>query len=218
MALPDEFFPYVQPSLTSCPNPIVRQAILQTAIDFCKRSLCWTKRLSTVPLIANKSVYTLSLPGESRLVEVLNVFGTGRELDGRSFDVLIVDLPQWATQTGNPIYFVPDTTAASIEVFPKPNTDAAIYGTLTARVALTPTKDAEEVPELLLDLWQDAIAWGSMSRLKLMSNQPWSDPALGQHYEQKYLVECDNARIEHEHGKQRGSYRVQPRPFGRVGR
>lgn len=216
MATFDEFFPYVQPSLNSCPNPIVRQAILQTAIDYCKKSLCWTQRLSPVPYIANKSKYVMSLPGDSRLVEVLNVFGPDRELDGKSFDELVQIMPAWNTQMGNPIYFVVDPSEPSIELFPKPNADAT--GRFIVRVALTPSYDAEELPDVLLSLHQDAITFGTLSRLLITANQPWSNAELGADYRQRYGVECDNARIEYEHGKRHGSISVKPRRFGWPGR
>ena len=214
MATLDSFFIYVQPGITSCPNPLVRAAILQSAIAFCEQSQAWSVRLPPVPLVLGQAAYGLTLPDQSQLVEVLNLWGESRELKGKSFNEMTLLIPNWRTMVGSPQYFVTDDVTDGIEVYPLPDTGAA--GTsLLPRVALKPTVVATVVPDFLLNRFFETIANGALARLRLTPGQPWTDMALGSANQKAFDDACDEARIVALHGRVVGSLSVVPRAFGK---
>jgi hypothetical protein len=215
MATPDDFFPYIQPSLTSCPNQIARQAVMSSAIELCEDAQVWTTRAAPVPLVYGQAAYAITPPADARQVAVLNVWDAQTELKGKSFNEMTALVPGWQTVVGHPLYFVTDEIDDGFEVYPLP--DAGAAGTsLIPRVAWAPSKDATTLPDVLLSRFVDSVAFGALARLMIMPRQPWSDPALAQYYEAKHKVELDSARIEQLHGRVVGSMRVATRAFGRT--
>lgn len=213
MAKIDEFFPYVQPAITACPNPLVRNAIREAAIEFCKKSQAWAVRLPRIAYVEGQSAYALTVPAEAQIVEILNIWGPSWELKGKSLNELSVLLPTWQTQKGAPMYFVSDNVDYTLEVFPMPDSGSA-GGQMLVRIAYAPTITAATLPDFLLNRYSDAIAYGAKARLMQTKDQPWSDPVMGMKFERMFGAECDDARNEQLHGRVAGSIQVKPRPFG----
>lgn len=218
MASVDDFFPYVQPLLSSCPNPLVRSNVLAAAIEFCRRSRVWSVLLPAVTLVQGQAAYALTAPAESRVATVLEVFGpgSGGELRGKGLDEVAQWIPGWRTELGRPWLFVRDAVDEGLQVYPLP--DAGTAGqTVTPRVALVPLRTAATVPDFLVERWAEEIGAGALDRLQRMANQPWTN--LGEAERNHALFEkgIANARIALEHGRVAGSLAVAPRRFGAMG-
>lgn len=72
-------------------------------------------------------------------------------------------------------------------LYPKP--DQSYGNILFAYAALVPTSLAAILPDQSYTQHVDALIWGTMSRLYLMSKRPWSDKELGMMFEKKYRQE-----------------------------
>lgn len=219
MATLDSFFPFIQPAITSCPNPLVRTAILQAAIELCVDAQVWAVR-TQILLETSKNTYQIPvpsvLPGDSGLVQVLNIWLGAEELTGKSFNDLTGMLPDWQTRLGNPMYFVVDNVSDGLEIYPTPDGSfTTVPRSMIVRACFAPTLTAKSVPDFILNRFADAIAFGAKARLLLMTNQPWSDAKLGAYFEDKFKNEVVQARIEQLHARSAGSITVAPRRFGR---
>lgn len=209
----DSLFPLVKPDVGNCPNETVRLAILRAAIEFCERSLVIDIDAAPIVLVADQPNYALTLPADTTLVEVLDLFGPQLPLNCQSFDDLVLKFPDWQTAKSS----LPTDCAVrggELLLVPMPSADTPAGTQLKPRVAVKPTVTATTIPDELVNRYGEAIADGALSRLLKLRNKPWSDPATAKDRNQDFQTAIDKARIDALHGLARGSLRAKPRAFG----
>lgn len=212
MASIDSFFPYIQPDITSCPNGLVRNALVMSAIEFCKGSLAWNELQDPIVLVDSVNRYDIDIPNGAQLVGLINLWGPSRELTPKTLNEITQVLPNWQTAQGNTPIVYTQPSPTEVMVFPIPIN--SLGASLTPRAAYAPLPTASTLPDILLSRYVDAVAAGAKARLMRMSKQPWSDPASAAAFHQDFLTEIDKARIEVLHEFVQGSLSVVPRKFG----
>lgn len=209
----DLFFPSVQPHAPNCPTPTLRNAIRESAIEFCEKSLVITVMLTPIPLVDATQSYAITPPEFMRMVEITEIFGPQLPLTPVTMRQMIELYPNWQTAQGNvPAYYMM-LDSASVTVVPIPTNPPADYQ-ITPRIAVAPTMTAAVVHDDLYNRFSRAIAHGAKYRLKSMTNQPWSDPKGAVDDYAFYRNEIDDARIEVMRMRTAGSMAVAPVRFG----
>lgn len=215
MATPnlDSLFPLLMPELPECPFDTVRLAVRRACRTFCRESTAWRVLLTPIPMEEGVGSYALTLPPNTELVTICNVYAPVGELSGKALDQLRLILPDWATAIGSPSFFN-TLDYATLRLYPAPSAHyvGALY---TPRVALMTTLAAQDLPAELTVRYDEALAAGALSHLLATIGRPWSNPARAAQEKTAFASAIAAARIAIEHERVKGNIRVQPREFGR---
>jgi hypothetical protein len=209
----EDFFPYILVETPGCPDPLVKQALVSAAIEFCKETMAWTESQDPVPLVDGVSDYELEAPSQAIALTVRDVWVGARRLNPITMRALQDVLPNWATAgSSDPVYYNSATERGSIRVFPIPtNTNGQ---ELVMRSAFIPVAGASSLPDFLGQRHMELIAAGAKYRLMLIPGTGWSNPELGAYYKQMFAEGLIGARIDEDHDRVPGSVTVTARSFG----
>lgn len=208
MAAITDFFPRLLPYVPACPDPVAQQALVDSAIHFCEKSLAYRYTPDPVQTEAGISQYDFDLPASTDISRIIWL-----KIDG--YEVADVAQEQLRTlrdrdDTKPTRYYVTQNESeALINLHPTPDD---VYD-LTMSLALRPTRNATRVEDDLYTYWQDAIIAGALYRLMQIPDQPFSDPVNAAFYGRRAAVLTNNARNEGNLGRVTGSLKVRPRPF-----
>lgn len=207
----DTFLPAVMPYVNDVPELIALQAIKDTCIEFCEKSLYWTYSAPDQDLVEDQSNYTISTPTGTVVTEVLDAWADGRTLRPKGEDDLKNMYPDnWHTQQGGPQYYT-HVTYSTLTLVPYPN--QTITGGLSMVIALKPSRASTTVDDTLFERWVEVISYGARSRLHMIPNQAFTDPASAAMYRSMFLAGINQARIERNKGLARTVTRVRPPRF-----
>lgn len=148
----DTFFPLVRGRLPGCPEAILRDALRDTCIDFCRRTHLLASTVS-VPVVVGEARIEL-VPDEGEVWSVAKLVRSIAALvpmNREEFEVQGYDVV-----SGVPNYYYFDG-ADQLVLGPIP--DAA--ETLTATVVVCPSDSCLTVDDALWRFWRDVIAAGA---------------------------------------------------------
>lgn len=206
----DEFFPRVLPYVPGCSEPLARQAILDSAIRYCEKTLILRQSLDSFNTIKNLVSYDLESPNnQMRVARVLSVTIDGKEVKG----IFEEDVPLLSDDEGKPTGFY--TTRVDSEfvlnLYPKPDRKYKVVVT----VALAPTKRATSLEDDLYNVWSDGVIAGAIANIAKVPNMPFSSMDVAMAKEMELAKYMQESRVESYYGRVRGGTRVKTRPLVR---
>lgn len=206
----DEFFPRVLPYVPGCSEPLARQAILDSAIRYCEKTLILRQSLDSFNTIKNLVSYDLESPNnQMRVARVLSVTIDGKEVKG----IFEEDVPLLSDDEGKPTGFY--TTRVDSEfvlnLYPKPDRKYKVVVT----VALAPTKRATSLEDDLYNVWSDGVIAGAIANIAKVPNMPFSSMDVAMSKEMELAKYMQESRVESYYGRVRGGTRVKTRPLVR---
>jgi len=208
-----KFHNYVAPEVIGCPTPTLDQALVLTAIEFCRETKVWTDMQEPVMLVDGVPDYEIDVPKDAYLQTVRDVWVGGRRLQPITMTGLQEVMPDWDTaQASEPSYYNMAGELPLLKVFPTPAN--ANKKTMIVRAVFVPTAAATSLPDFLGQRHMEAIASGTKARLMAMPAVPWSNPELAMYYRANFDKAILSTRIEEAHERVPGTIRVQPRSFG----
>lgn len=178
----------VGPMMLDVPYPIAEQALRWSAIEFCERTRCWANRLVR-PVAAGAAKVSLFPADEAVITDITEVRWAG---------VLLSPVSRVAAEAlrvesvGSPPlgYFRSDPETLVLSPVPSE------AGEVSALLALTPTREAREIPRFLVDLYGEAVEQGARARLLAMAHRPWGNPSLGEFYRQQFELQVARVAIQ----------------------
>lgn len=198
-----------------CEDPVARQALLDTAIDFCETT--GVAQVVTDPLaaVANQPNYTPVLPAGQTVVAVRRAWYGAAALDPVADDEIASVLAYHATALNDT---APRGTPREYywhesEVWVHPVPEASVGLAFTFRIAVKPTTDATTIPDELLVNWREAVVDGALSRVLGMRGTIHYDPAESDRAAGRYALAKNRARIAARGGRASGELSVRMRPF-----
>jgi len=206
----------VTPHVLGCPDPAVEEAIRDSCIEFCERSLYIQDTLDPVDTVAGQIDYDLEPPSDTLVAKIMRAWYKDVRLGAFSTDVLTspdIYSPTYAGfsgESGEPATLF-QKDEATFTVLPAPSLSETAV--LTVRVALKPTRTCSYVNDTLYNTWADTVACGARARLMAMPNQSWSNIQLSLHYRTLFEQGVNRARRIAEHGMVRSPMAVESRPF-----
>lgn len=209
----DQFLPLMLIELPGCPEPLIRQALLRAADEFCRRTHAWSELQEPIRLEPGVRDYELDVPSGATVSAVLSVHAGSTQLRPVNTTELQRLMPDWHTaQASSPAYYnlVPERGVLSI--FPTPSEHA--LGSIVVRAAYTPTLSATTLPDFLGQRYMDAITGGAKAILMAILNKPWSNPQLVPLHRGQLDNAMAEAAAEELHGRTVGSVSLRPRRFG----
>ena len=216
----DAFYEYVFPSVQGCPTSIVKHALRSACIDFCARTLIWKQDSVLNDVLAGQNLYTFAPPTGAKVVTPYRVAikdtetGKDKELAAYSLETLESFSPSWredAAEYPDKYVLITDDTIRLIGV---PTKD--ILDSLSAGVALKPTRDAEDCPSFLYEDWAEVIAAGALAKLHASKEKVWAIPELVSYYTKLYRDGISRARSKATKSGLRESKDILPVQFSNL--
>jgi hypothetical protein len=172
MALLKDFSKWVRPSVPMCPEPVLLDAILQSAIEFCERTRCNVEVIE-ITTIVGQAIYPIAVQANyepSKLLSLKRDIYPLRPADYRDVEVS----PLYNSTNPTDFFMDADNT---LYLYPTPLASEV----LTLSLVTNPTVEATEVPDMLMTNRRYlTIAAGAKARLMIDSGDvPWANPQLG---------------------------------------
>lgn len=190
-----------------CPEPLAEQAIVDSAVEFCEKTLAI--RYESDPLIITSGVssYDIEVPARHKLCRIISA----RIGDDELKSIPIEQLPTGRSYSAKPtmFYVSQGQFERQINFFAMPDDTY----TVNINVAIKPSYNATSIADDLYDYWLEAVVSGAVSRLKQIPDQPFTDLAGATYYGQRFWMHCNNARVQGNIGRVVGSMQTQPKPF-----
>lgn len=193
--------------MVSCPDPVIAQALVDTAIAFCERSLIVRYTPDPVSTTAELGTYDFDVPTNQEFSRVVYLTANAEPLR----PVVHEQLPLPLSEPGVPTHYYVTQNESELTLVLYPTPDAAY--SIAMELALRPTRTAQYLEDALYTYWLDALAHGTIARLMELPGQPYSNPQGAVYHARKAAVLCKSARIESNIGRVTGAARAQPRPF-----
>jgi hypothetical protein len=203
-----EFLPRLMVYTPACSEPLAEQALLDSAIEFCEKTLVIRKYLEYIPVMPGVNEYEVDLP--SKQYDLSRVVSAA--LDSEAIGLTMADNRVFVTaHSGKPqSVTVMERECAVSLVFDKIPDDCY---RLDLDVALKPARNATQLDDDLYDRWMDAVVAGALARLYMVPGQPFSDASAGIYQTGRAARLAVNAKIEGSYGRVRGTMAVKFRPF-----
>lgn len=205
----DVFFSRLIPNVIGCPEPLALQALRDSAIEFCHRSLAITTTLDPITVIKDVSNYELDTPKQTSIAQVLKVWYDGNLISAAPYETATA----LYNPDGVPRYYFGQEIDEVYNLSLLPTPDKALRNGLSVRVALRPTRTATEVHSLLYERYAEAIVAGAMGILMATPEQSFSDLPMAGAATAKARALANNARFEAMHGRVQSSMSVRMRAF-----
>lgn len=205
-----QFFPRLLPYVVGCPEPLAQQALLDSAIEFSRRSQVVTANLDFVTVIEGTSNYELDAPNNQVAIDqVLKVWYDGTLMSPAPFETATALF----NPAGAPRYFYGQEIDEVFNLSLLPAPERTVRNGLLVRVSLRPTRSATQVYDILYDRHVEGVVAGAMAILMAIPDQPFSDLKMAMVQEAKARALANNARFDSMHGRVQSSLSVRMRSF-----
>lgn len=177
----DVFLPRVLMKATGCSDPLARQAVLDSCIEFCEETHIVQFTSGPMPVVTGVMSYELDVPQDQEVAATLKVWYGTRQLFPATpdqIDTILAYVDSAGGQTpptGEPSTFF-EYAPGVIAIYPAPNQTA--NNMLSARAASKPTRTATTVDDLLYKDWVEPIVGGALTRICSVPNQFFSSDAM----------------------------------------
>lgn len=187
MARYDDLVALVAIHVSPCPEPAIISALQQTTRDFCKETRVWVHDVPETAVIPAQLSYTLELPEQTTIVHVWGI-------DGR---------------TGNyelkPEHYITFPNTLNFNKLPARDTFKPV-------VSLMPSAESEEIPDLLVEYFQDYIVSGAVAHLQMQPFRDWSQPNAAEAHLFKYQQGLQEAILMRDNGLNMSKIKGRVRP------
>lgn len=205
-----QFFSRLMPYVVGCPEPLAQQALLDSAIEFSRRSQVVTTQLDPVTVRADVATYEFDAPsGQVEVDQVLKVWLDGELLPPAPYEHAVEVFA--APSSPSYVYGQSIDEVFTLTLLPPP--DKTIRNGLAARVSLRPTRSATQVYDILYDRHAEGIVAGALAALMAVPEQPFTNMPLSQVHAVKARALANNARFDAMHGRVQSSLSVRMKRF-----
>jgi hypothetical protein len=180
----DNWFTHIWPDVPLCPNPKIREAIIDTARRFFLETELWTVELELLNIATDQAEYTLLSPqGDMVSLDHYEIksdnstFYRKKVISEIAIDANPDERDDWRSQTHEDpdAAWVGQTLKMRLTYIPGLDITAG----LKVWINIMPFDGARTVPKILWTHYKDIITSGAVSELLMMANKPWSNPDLG---------------------------------------
>ena len=205
----DVFLPEILQFVPNVPEFIATNAVRNTIIDFCTKTMYWQVNLDPITPVVNQAGYTVEVPDGTKLLAATQAYYNEVLLIPQSPDELanIYRYTDWRTVEGHPQYLT-QLVRSQIILAPIPQIVSA-GDQVNLKVALAPTRDSTEVSADIYEAFLDVLTNGARAMLYRTPGQPYFDRASAKECDAEYRSGIGRARIEMNKGLARSSSQVE---------
>lgn len=160
----EAFAPLILPEVIGCSHPLLVQHVMLAARHFCTEAGVWDEVRPPIVTVAGQAEYTIDAPPNADTVRVRGVW-----LDNRPLDPERITRPVIRGQY--PTGYHAAKGRGSITL----NQEPAGGQELIVRAVYSPKLTTDELPDILMSDYAEAIAAGAKYRLMAIQGQPWTN-------------------------------------------
>lgn len=214
MATYEKFFPNILPEVPGAAETIVENAVRNSVIEFCEKSLILQRDHDPITLVEGLVDYDLDPPTGYLCVKVMKAWLENNPLDPMAPDFVreaavynrLFSSYQSANSTPR-AYLQKDERTISVWSPP----EKKYPNGLTLRVALKPTRASSEVEDLIFEDYAETIASGALSRLMMSAGKPYTNIEMAAVHKGLFQQGINMARQRATHGHVRSNLSVKLR-------
>lgn len=199
MATLSNFYPYILPHVNGCPEIVVDVNLRSAIIEFCEKSLILQRDHDPVTVVKNISDYDFETPiSDHIVVKILRAFHKGQSLSPISPDDINdpTIYNRFANDDNSTLTGAPKNIFQKDErtftLFPIPDETKA--SSLTMRIAMKPSRSATTMQDVLYEDYAEPIASGTLSRLMLTPNKPYTNTQLAVAHQSLFVGGINKAK------------------------
>lgn len=217
MAALTTFLSRLVPRAMGVADPVARQALIDSAIEFCERTHIVKVVTDPVNAVAGQPNYAPVLDAELAVVALSRAWyldtpiGPVADDDIRSPLAYFADVGNGEVEAGTGDPSVSFWYDNEVWVYPRPAENKA--EALTFKLAVKPAITATTVPDELLNNWREAIVDGALGRVLDMRGTNHYDPQAALKAADRFNTAVGRAKLLARTGRARGEQRVTMRPF-----
>jgi len=202
-----DFAQLVRPEAPGAPDFLIERSVRDTAIDFCRRTGVYIPEPESVTVIKGINEYEVSMPTGTELNYITDIFADQVKLQPVSFNLLLEKLGDEDDQGTPRFYAQRDNT--SFFVAPIPNA----ADSFRVLYSVKPTSTSSSLPDGIAKEHQETIVQGTLYRLQMMPNQPFTNPGSASNNKVLYEREVGRTVRQVKYGFSGGSLKVRYREF-----
>ena len=214
MASYEAFFPYVLPEVDGASDFGAVIAIRSACIEFCEKSLVYTRDHDPVSVIQNVIDYDLEPPAGYLVVKVMRAWFNNRPLEPLAPDVVRDPgvynqlFSTYSAAPSQPQYFL-QKEERQVSLWPLPDQNYA--NSLTMRVALKPTRASTTIDDVIFEDYAETIASGALYRLMSSVGKSYTNVEMAGIHKGLFNQGINVARQRATHGQVRSNLQVKLR-------
>lgn len=201
----------IAPLAPGAPQPVIITNIRDAAIEVCERTLAYKHVQAEQTLVAGTYSYSYVPPATTEVHAILssNINDTIK-ITAKTVEQITRIYPFWPTTAaayrGSPQYVVHfDADTFLMALTP----DAATTYLLHMVLALKPLRDATGLEKSVFDELEDVIVHGTLQRMLVMPEKPWSDTELAAYHAKQFTFKAAERRARANVGAGRAVLSVQ---------
>lgn len=201
-----DFMPWVRPFAPSVPDAVAARQIVDAAAYFCRVTRCWRE----VQEVASDGTdfEVMCVPPGAQLFEIERADFDGIQLE----PVALNDIPPHMIPQAVDGKQSPGSLCSPRFVSARGH-DAVIVappaaGTLRISLFLTPSPDADMLPDVLFDNFAQAIGGGALARILVLPSQPFTNPEMAAMFANTFTYACDTNFDYNRRGPHRAATRT----------
>lgn len=204
--------PKLYPSVPNAPQQLVLEAVRDSAIRTCERTLAWKYIPASFALTPSTAEYSWStyVPAGSTVTAIDEAFINDSPLKRVSYDTLRCIVPDWTSSSGSPSY-ISEVSYDKFITLPTP--DAVTTYTMRLHLALKPTRSATGFDQVFFNDLEEIIMHGALQHLLVLPGVAWTDRELAAYHAKQYVYRVNERRARVANGVSRASQTVQPNPL-----
>lgn len=171
----DEFTSRFLAEMPRCPAMTAERAVLDAAIEFCKRTYVYVIDHAAIDAVAGQAEYAWNPGAGLKVVRPEKIWYNELGIDPVGSDDLSELYTYWPSETATPKYYLQEKVE-SLLLVPKPDTSAT--GAIKAKVSVRPDLTATGIDDALFDKYVTEINFGARAILFAMAKTDWYDTNL----------------------------------------
>jgi hypothetical protein len=178
---------YVAQQVPGAPDTLISSTLVRVLNDFYTRSTAWRENVGPYPVNGGVAEVDLNPVDQNKAIQFVlgaYLFPFNNANDPLQLAPTVRQFIGGTPATPSRYYMQkPD----QLLLYPVP--DQTYGNILYVYASLVPTTLAAKLPDQSYTQHVDALIWGCLARLYMMSKRPWSDKQLGMEFEKKYRRE-----------------------------
>lgn len=211
----DVFLSRLLPKVPGCPDPLARQALVDSAIEFCEETSITQYTSEPQDVLAGVATYDVDLPSQQDVVVVLKAWYGAQRLTpapAERVDSILAYVASAGTATVQQgdahVYY--EYAPGVVALYPVPKESRTAM--FSARIATKPKRSATMVEDILTTDWIESIVAGAAYRLCSMQGQAFTNDITATREYNKFWADISKATNIALRGRLRTSITVRPRP------
>ena len=201
----DKLLPEVMTFAPRCPEPLALRHLRQAAIEFCQRTRAWRADDEfTVSTPDCEGVCTLQ---DAVLFEIKSARLGETDLTPVTEAWLDSEYPGWKERDESTPRYVTQLSANTVTLYPRGS------GLLKLRLVLQPSRQADTLPDFLVDQHGELLGKGAAGRVLTTGNVEWANPNLGAALLNEFQARLDTEAYRAAKGQQGARLRTRPNYF-----